>query len=149
MKILLLFSGLLLLSCSKNDTGKSAQSIDVSLVINLKDSVNNENLIGTATYPEDNVIVTYLINGNIVNLSQGELPRILNDELPKRIAIFLNNNESEEYPITYVKWNDTDTDTIKAHFIRGDGFLYYDKVWINDVEVTNFEEPGHYYNLLK
>lgn len=147
-KITLLLTILFLISCSnENDCG--CVNIETNIDIALKDN-NGNYLINTSNYPKNNIQVKYLINGTIQNPKNGEGPIFIDDtNLPTRIRIFLNNTSKEEYPITYVKWNDTDTDTIKSHFIRGNNSIILDKIWINNSLVTNFQEPGRYINLEK
>lgn len=147
-KITLLLTTFLLISCStESDCG--CVNIETHIDIALKDS-NGNYLINTSNYPKNTIQVQYLINGSIQNPKSGEQSIFIDDpNLPTRIRIFLNNASTEEYPITYVKWNDIDTDTIKAHFTRENNSIIVDKIWINTILVTNFEEPGRYINLEK
>ena len=45
----------------------------------------------------------------------------------------MNTAESEDMPITYIKWNETDTDTIQAHYIRTENSIIYDQIWYNGI----------------
>lgn len=65
------------------------------------------------------------------------------------MRLFLNHNE-EDYPITYIKWNETDTDTIKTHYNRTENSILLDKVWINNVLTTLLDSnSGIEFNIVK
>ncbi|MCB0846958.1 MAG: hypothetical protein KDE26_27095 [Bacteroidetes bacterium] len=63
----------------------------------------------------------------------------LNSEWIRVIPYFLND---EEYPITYIEWNEFDTDTIQCHFLReNNGSIQVcDQVWLNGSQVYPGEE---------
>lgn len=127
-----------LFSCSKEEK-KEEVSLFNSILINLKDSQGN-NLLNSPNYSSDNIKIFYVSNSvatefNQPNLDNPKAFRIINTGIDARIGISLNHN-AEEYPITYIQWNSTDTDTIKAHYNRGDNHVLLDKVWINNVLLT-------------
>ena len=115
-------------SCDNNDnSNQSADSVFDHLDIFLKNS-SGIDILGSDKYPI--VTAEYLINGTLQNPTQGCNP-FINNYLNYHFArIFLNKSITEEYPITYIHWNATDTDTIKAHFTRGNGNVLLDKAWI-------------------
>ena len=128
----------ILISCTK-ENNPSSTNIDTGIGISLKDSKGN-NLLNTEKYKENDIKILYLINNEVKEYYQSNLdnPRgfkFIVDDLPLRMAVSTNTTETEEFPITYIKWNETDTDTIKCHFNRGSGndgsFLICDKVWYN------------------
>jgi hypothetical protein len=59
------------------------------------------------------------------------------DSGSERIRIFPNDIENEEYPITYIRWENGDLDTLKCHFVRSSNDIHSsivcDKVWFNDL----------------
>lgn len=139
----------LLLSCSKDNNNVQSSSIDTGILIYLKD-INGNNLLNTTNYKENNIKMFYLINNEVKEYYQSNLdnPRgfkFLVDDLPIRIALGPNTTETEEFPITYIKWNETDTDTIKCHFRRevgNDGsLLQCDKIWFNNKFVWDMSNP--------
>ncbi len=156
MKNLFLFVSLTLISCSKDSpNNKVADNFDTKIDICLVDNSGNY-LINNSIYPFNSVSVKYLVNNSIINPPyQGSQPILSDDSLPKRIRFFLNNDSSEEYPITYVYWNTADTDTIKAHFSRGNSngqnYVVLDKVWYNNklINPTDYINPGYYIKIIK
>lgn len=154
MKNLIPIILLLFISCSKDNNKKNASVEQANIDISLKDA-NGVDLLGNNTYLFSNINIKYLVNGNITTPTfEGTQPLFLNDaNMPIRIRVFMNNDSSEEYPITYINWNSNDTDTIKAHFIRGNSngedYLSFDKVWINNNLVSTYENPGHFIKLIK
>jgi hypothetical protein len=42
-----------------------------------------------------------------------------------------NDSSTEEFPVTYIHWTETDIDTVTCQFERGDGFVLCQKVWYN------------------
>lgn len=157
MKNLIPIVILFFISCSKdnNSVTKNSTVIENYIDIRLKD-LNGNNIFNNSTYTFSSMSVKYLVNGSVISPPYaGTQPILLDDVtfLPYGVRIFLNNTETEEYPLTYIKWNSTDTDTIKAHFNRGNSngqdYEILDKVWINNNIVTSYIEPGHYVNLVK
>jgi len=53
------------------------------------------------------------------------------------IRIFLNSDETVTHPITYIKWDDTDMDTIKATYKRTDNTIVLDSIWYNNNLIWN------------
>ena len=45
--------------------------------------------------------------------------------------LFPYETKEDEYSLTHIQWNETDTDTVKCHYIRGDGSVTLDSVWYN------------------
>jgi hypothetical protein len=48
------------------------------------------------------------------------------------IEVQMNSDENEEFPVTYIRWNESDTDTIKCEFTRTTGTEYCSKLWCNN-----------------
>ncbi|MFN3271840.1 MAG: hypothetical protein ACK40Y_04685 [Cloacibacterium caeni] len=73
-----------------------------------------------------------------VNNSNSDYPkgfRIYKHEKEYRIAVFLNHSDAEEKPITYIKWNDEDTDTIKVAYQRSEKGILQNIIWLNGNKV--------------
>ncbi len=53
----------------------------------------------------------------------------------QRLTIFPNSQGTSEHTITFLQWNDQDTDTIMCHIIRKNDNAYkvLDKIWFNGV----------------
>ena len=148
-KSLMLLAILFQISCSKDNQNGAYVSVDVDLSVRGSDGGDVTNI---GDYRFDKMTVKYLVNGLQINPpSQGTQPLNISENSThiKRFRFFLNHDEKEEYPITYIIWNNVDTDTIKAHFERKEGYLAYDKIWINGVLQTNWIKPEHYLILQK
>ena len=63
--------------------------------------------------------------------------------------VFLNPDESIDYPITYIEWDNDDMDTVKCHYDIGDCHMVLNKVWYNDVDITEKVTGGKYYTVIK
>jgi hypothetical protein len=50
------------------------------------------------------------------------------------MSIGLNSSQLDN-AITYIEWNDTDTDTIRANFHFGNNFMVITKAWYNDEQI--------------
>lgn len=93
-------------------------------------------------YYEPKIEIKYLIEGEIVQGFNGSFEHgctfLFQEENTDTedyiLRVYVNMAESEEYPITYIEWDDQDTDTLKFHYNRGDNYTRWDRVWYNDVE---------------
>ena len=137
---------LILNSCSNNEKPINGINIGTVIGISLENS-QGEDLVGSEKYPAGKIYADYLINSKIIlNTSNAYMPAnpnnvyisIGSEKKPIRVLIYLNHAASEEYPITYIHWNDTDTDTIKAQYIRSGGSVVLSNCWI--LENGNWKE---------
>ncbi|GAB3017305.1 hypothetical protein GCM10027051_22590 [Niabella terrae] len=92
----------------------------------------------------------YSKNGTFYEVFEGNLDRPRMFSIYKhpdgryRIGIGLNIEKTEEYPITLIKWSDTDTDTLKGAFYRTPSSILVTKVWFNGElkwEHDSYKEP--------
>jgi hypothetical protein len=80
--------------------------------------------------------IIYEINGEEIEFNEPHLDysrgfSILQHENKYRIRIFPNTDKNTLYPITYIKWNDVDTDTLKCQIERRSNSEVCKKVWLN------------------
>ncbi len=54
----------------------------------------------------------------------------IDENQSKYVKVFLNYSKSEEFPLTYIHWNKTDTDTIKAKYKRTESSIILERLWI-------------------
>lgn len=155
---------LCLLSCNPNDEPTNeAMSISSNIDLIIKNNIGQD-LLSTLTpntLNSNDIKLYYLINGQVQEVYNAYLnnPRnyLIYDYInTKAIRVFLNDQSTEEYPIAYLKWNNTDTDTIKCHFNRGVGndgaIIFCDKVWYNNKLVyptAENQNTGRYISLIK
>ena len=133
---------IMIISCSESkETSNLPQSTVIvkSIDIDLKSS-EDVNLLGSNEFPTNDISATYLVNGKIVqSLSPHDYPNnVLFVNKNQRVRVFLNDAPTEEFPITYIKWNKTETDTLKAHYKRTDNSIIIEKLWL--FENNNWKE---------
>ena len=124
-----------LASCSKSDKPIGGFSYSLDLNITLKNSTGDD-LLGTPNYNPTDIKIYNRINGQAVEVYNptAGAPRnfmIITETTPKRMRLFPNDAENELYPITYIQWNATDTDTIMTHYAKGENYKICDAAWLN------------------
>lgn len=139
--LIMLLSVIFLSSCTSDDEKKNEFNYSTAFEMIVKNSEgidllnpNSFNSLNT-----NNIKLYYLKNGvseEVYNPSL-DLPRnytiYLHSDGIYRIRIFPNEIQSEEFPITYIKWNETDTDTIKCKLKYTENAIVLEKVWFNEV----------------
>lgn len=141
-KLLFLFSIVLVLnSCDDGEKPIYGTNISASINVFLKDK-NGNDILDTDRYPENRIRVNYFVGGKEVSYGYDTPGAFLDNprgfiigtlsekEAAKGMHVFLNLDSSEEYPITYIHWNETETDTLKAHYARSRSSVVLDKLWI-------------------
>jgi len=155
--IFILLVVVLCISCNNDAESKQAEVFFTSINVYLKNSAG-ENILDTDKYPENSISIRYLIGGKelgygydihgaILDNPKGFfLGRLSENVTEKGMRVFLNHDSSEEYPITYIHWNSTETDTLKTKYRRTIGIdgnaVVLEKVWLNDVLVWRVEVEG-------
>jgi len=126
-----------LCSCEKEDR-YGPDFIDIQIEIKLLDQ-SGKNLLNPSNpnaYDAKDIKLYYLEGGNLkeVNYANYDYPRnfmILN-EPDYRIRLFPNTSKNEEFPLTFIKWNESDIDTIKCEFSAVNSSVICRKVWYNE-----------------
>lgn len=127
----------LLTSCNTDNNEQAI--VDTSIDISIKniDDIDLLNPINENSFNESEIKIFYLINGETIEYYEPELDspkgfRIYQHQSEYRISIYPNQVISEVFPITYVKWNESTTDTIKCEYDRKNNYIICNKVWFND-----------------
>lgn len=132
---MILIVGLLLSSCEEDDCGCApiAKSLEISVV----------DADGNALIDQDNFneIEVLFPRSNALHLSPDQPIFIDRPNMPA-VRIFLHSDQDTEFPVTYVKWNEMDTDTINASFTRNNRSV--DKVWLNGVLLEHPNSQGFF-----
>ncbi|TDP01557.1 hypothetical protein [Flavobacterium sp. 245] len=98
---------------------------------------------------ESQIKLFYVVNGVTEEFFEGNLDYPKNIRILKKgkqyvIGVGLNHSENGK-SITYIQWNEKDTDTIEATFARGKTFIYPKDVWLNGKLVSEgtkrFDSP--------
>jgi len=126
-------------SCKED--GNSQYNLDISIGLSVLDENGTDllNPSNPSAYSENNIKIFYLIEGQKEEIFKPNLdnPRMFfiyeNEETGKYVMnLGPNDALGDEYPITYIQWDEKDTDTLKCEFARGDNFTITTKVWLND-----------------
>lgn len=131
------------ISCTNNGDNNTPQKqgtvIGASIDVFLKNS-EDINIFDTDKYPENSISIRYLIGGKEFSYGYDTPDAILDNpkgffivnlsETGKGMSVFLNHDSSEKYPITYIYWNATDVDTIKAQYRRIENSIILEKAWL-------------------
>ena len=156
--LIYIIAAIFVIGCSDDDeymvccnTGTHMDGIEIAVKnengADLLDPNNPE------AYQENNIKLFYKVDGEIVEVYDSTLdsPRNINiykHENEYRIGINLNYDRNEDQPITYIQWNETDRDTIKAqfHYTGPEDSNYsftIENLWFNGTE----KEP--YFEIVK
>jgi hypothetical protein len=133
---LMLISAMMLFSCQKE---KEAMNLDAGIEITVFDNNGNDllNPSNQNSFKEQNIKIYYLINGIVEEVYYPNYDNPRNFSIYERDGIYRmglspNANEKDEFPVTYIKWNETDTDTIKCSISRTESSVICTKVWYNE-----------------
>lgn len=155
MKYLLFFlTAVLFNSCNSDD--KDQFIIDTAINISLKDKDGND-LLSTDSpnsLNQNEFKLYYEINGEQVEVNDEELDYskgffIYQHENEFRIRIFPNSQDNSLITNTYIKWNKTDTDTIRCEIERSNSSEVCKKVWFNDKLVWQAYDTERYFEIIK
>lgn len=97
----------------------------------------------------------YEVDGEMIEVFDANLDyprhfRIYEYENEYRIRITLNYSNIPEKSITYIQWNEDDTDTIEALFEEIRESVLMKKVWFNELEIWDWTtDETQYYKLIK
>jgi hypothetical protein len=154
-KILVLLAALSLFGCNK--TTENSTVLDVGFEFSVFNA-QNEDLLDPATnnfYDEKEIKLFYKVGGEVneVYLAGTDNPRnfkIFKHEKEYRIGIVMNHIETSEKTVTYIQWNDSDTDTIETTFESSRNDPKKRKVWLNGVEIWDWTtNENEYYKMIK
>lgn len=156
-KLIIIITAFTFFGCNKSTEMLEQYNYDTGMEFSIYNS-SNEDLLDTTTanhYIESEIKLFYVVDGKTEEVYDTNMdnPRnfsIYKHENEYRIGISFNYTETSEKPITYIKWNDADTDTIETTYIRTDNAVIKNKVWFNGNLIwdrsLNQEE---YYKLIK
>lgn len=155
MKTMIILSAIFLLqsSCKKEN---SPITLDSRIEFIVRDELGN-NLLDPSipsSFIENKVKIFYLTNG------QKEEVFYPNYDHPRNFWFFEKSGEfqmslspnssiDEEFPITYIQWNESDCDTIKCSFSRTSNSVICTKVWYNDSLVWDNYSDKRFFEFIK
>ena len=135
-KYIVLMISLMIIGCSKEN--EDAFNLDVGVEFSIV-NLDGEDILNP-NHPnaikESDIKLFYLIDGvkeEVYNANY-DYPRnfmIYEHQNEFRIRIFQNYSDKEDKPITYIQWNDVDTDTIETTYERTSNAVLQRKIWLN------------------
>lgn len=140
---MIIFTITTLFACSKTDEmDEQYHNIDATLEFSIFNA-QNEDLLNPETpnhLNTEDIKLFYVINGESQEFHDDNLDYpngffIGEHEGIYRIRIFLNHAETEDKPITYVSWNDIDTDTIEVSYKKTQHSILQDTIWLNGEQI--------------
>ena len=145
------------LGCSKSEDPESQFNLDVIMEFSVFNS-EKQDLLDPETpghFDESEITLFYVVDGKTIEVFNAgmDYPKnyiIYKHENEYRIAITLNDTKTSIEPVTYVKWNETDIDTIKTMYLRGDDYFMKYKVWFNGNLIWELGlDQEEYYKIMK
>ncbi|RZJ73245.1 hypothetical protein [Flavobacterium sp.] len=143
-KIFLIFLLPILFSCSSDSDSPERFTLDTTVHLKLQNA-SGENLFNTPNFNPDDFRIFNIIDGQAEEVSNGNLdyPRnfmMIEAESGTVMRLFLNDNQRMEFPETIVKWNATQSDTLRAGYRLSTSSIIIEKVWLNGDLV--WQAPG-------
>lgn len=139
-KTLALLISFFILGCS-DDIGKIIYSTGVNISVK---NATGEDLLDPqipVSFKEEMIKTYYLVNGE-ERLADTEEFIYEDAQGIYRLRVFLNYEGTDEFPITYIDWHETDRDTIKSEFYKTDTKVIVTKIWFNNELKWNHENGG-------
>ena len=143
--IFLLLVSILVFSCNSNDDNQGNNSFynyarGVQFRVSSTSGIDLLNPNNTGAYLEENIKTYNLIDGEVVEAyyANATNPRGFSITSPEdsgddkyRINVHVYNPELENV-VTYIEWNETDTDTIKSNSVANGNSLVLTQAWYNN-----------------
>lgn len=145
-KIILIFLVIITFCSCTSDEVKNQDNIDVSLELSITNS-NGDDLLdpkNTNSFDHSKIKLFYLVDGKQVEVFDGTKQSPRNFYIDQKeghylLTVFLNHSETEQYPETYIQWNENNIDIIKAEFRKTKNTVLKKTIWFNGTEVLNYE----------
>ncbi len=151
-KLLIILIILTFFACDSNDDDKEFYMyVNISTYFSIF-NVQGDDLLDPETpnhIDTSKIKIFYVINGVKKELTDNPKKYEVYTKEQKNmnaysIEVIMNDSEKIKKSITYVQWNEKDTDTIEATYVRDKKNVIYPKeVWLNGTLVTgNTKEYG-------
>jgi hypothetical protein len=144
----ILIVALVLFACKKEEP--VSYNIDGSVYIKVTDKSGMDllNPSNPGAFLEWDIKIFYLTNGvkkevnnaNRFNPKNFHISEKADSQGKFYMTLSPNIAPDEEYPVTYIQWSETDTDTLKCDVFRAPGLESIKNVWINDSLVFKWED---------
>jgi hypothetical protein len=157
-EFILILTLISLIACSKTDEKIPQVVLDVNFELSVFNSQNEDLLDPSTAYHFDTTEIKLFYreaDGEILEVIDPQLDyprhyRLYKHENEYRIDVGLNYSCIPDNSISYIQWNENDTDTIEAQFETSDGSVLMRKVWLNGSEIWDWtSNEEEYYKLTK
>ena len=142
--IFLLLVSILIVSCNSDDNNNDDSFYylgrDVEFKVTSIDGIDLLNPNNANAFLENNIKIYNLIDNEIVEVynPNAQYARDFKIVSPENsgieeyfIRVYINNPKLEN-AITYIEWNETDTDTIRTNSVSNGNSLVLTQAWYND-----------------
>lgn len=158
--LITIIMGIFACNKEKNDDIHYNLDTDISITVISENGIDLLNSDNTDAFLEENIKIYYLVNGemeevydpnmdNPRNFSINE-PEVNGDKYWMELSLNIASDTTEVYGITYIKWNDIDTDTIQCDYKSGNGYTIITKVLFNKKNVWEGDGlNGRYFEIIK
>lgn len=135
--IIFIAFALMISSCKKESDYTFNKDIKIEILLSDDEGEDLFNPESFFYYNKVSIKIFYLIDGQEVEMNNERLtpPRnfFLNYVQDRhRMQLYPNHDATEEFPVTLIKWNSSETDTIKCSFDRSSSTIICNKIWLND-----------------
>lgn len=158
--ILFIIASTVISACQENTESPVGDLLDIGINISVKSAEGTDLLDpdNPGHFAEDQIRIFHLVDGKPVQVYEPDLLAVYGFLLFETgteygVQIFANEASTDEYPTTYVQWNETDTDTLKYQIVRknNNSYVVLSKVWFNDTKVFDLESDteGCFFQITK
>lgn len=155
MKNLFLIILVVFASCSKDSGSQVIVSTRVDISIKNVDGIDLLDPENDISFKESDIEIFYLVDDEPIVCNQPSMDYskgfvIYKHQLEYRIRVFPNDNVSDNYPITIIKWNDSINDTLKCDIERKENSTISQKIWFNEKLVWDISnENERFFSVIK
>ncbi|WP_343588436.1 hypothetical protein [Flavobacterium sp.] len=151
-KLFIILTIFTFLACNSNDDNrelKPKESINTSIDFSVFNA-QGEDLLDSKNanhIDSDKIKLFYVINGNTKELVHNPKSQLIYVRKDNNInacimRVVMNDIEKVKKSITYIQWNEKETDTIEATYVRGKNYIFPKEVWVNGALISNDVKYG-------
>lgn len=151
MKTITIALFFIVVGCSKMDDPQDQFVYDLGVNISILNATGEDLLDpnNPNSFRVNDIKTYHLINGE-VKLAGADDVLFQESNGLFVFRTFVNYEGNDEYPITYIDWDETDRDTIKSEIYRTKNSIRAIKVWFNDDLMWDAENGGiPYFTIVK
>jgi len=135
-------------SCKKEEPKGLTIDTHISIRVKNKSGMDLLNPSNPGAYLEQDIKIFYLINGVKVRIYNVHYPSFryfyISEDAGSHgnfwMTLHLNDTPYVEYPITYIQWDENNTDTLKHDVYRTENLVSFKNIWLNDSMVWKSED---------